>query len=210
MLKFKTKNIKIYNALGLFLKRKGFENNHSLSLLFINKFVLNNKKGWQQISSEELKSKRIIISKKYPTFMAWRLDMIDKGLLICMATSEELKSEIPTHKANKFKPGEMIEKYINKAISEDIFGQLEKVDNNIEVLFDSIEKVENRMEFIESKFDHVDDKLDAIDEKFEKMAKLVLRCVPPDTERRRRIIKSNYSDSDKCLMLLLKDDEELQ
>lgn len=189
MAEFKTRNNKIYNTLGVFLKRKKIENNHSLAKIFIDKFVVSEKKGWQKISVEELKEKKIIPSKKYKNFLEWKLDMIERNVLNCKASFEELKEDKPNYKANLFIPGKLIEKYINRYVSENIYNSLSYVHD----------KFDNKIEAMDNKFEG---KIEELNDKFEIMMTLLLKAIPPDDEQRRNIIKDNFMDLDKCLMLL--------
>lgn len=182
-----------YKGFGIFLKRKGLKNSYKLATLFIDKFILGTSKEWQSINCEDLKEKSILPNKTYYTFSNWRNEMIYKGVIICMATKEEMNEKLPNHKANLFKPGKLIENYISKIIIKNLPSKLGKISD--------------RFDKVEMKVDKVEIKMEDFEDKLEKMMELVLKLCPPDTEERRKMLLSNFQNSEKCLKILRKEDE---
>lgn len=185
-----TRNNKNYKSLGIFLRRQNIINPYALTSLLIEKFVLCEKPGWQIIDREELIERKIISQDEF--FKSWRYDITNKGILKCGASLEELKSNQSCYKANLFKPGKLIELYIERAI-------MEFMPSRLELISDKFEELDNRIDFIDDKFD---DKINNLETKVEKLTNLIMKILPPDTVKRRELIKDNLNDLEKCALLL--------
>lgn len=181
-----TRNNKNYKSLGIFLRRQKIINPYALTSLLIDKFVLCEKPGWQIIDREELIERKIISQDEF--FKSWRYDITNKGILKCGASVEELKSNQSCYKANLFKPGKLIEIYIERAI-------MEFMPSRLELISDKFEAIDNR-------FENVDEKINNLENKVDKLTDLLLMTNPPDTLKRRELIKDNLNDLEKCALLL--------
>lgn len=189
-----------YNVLGVFLNRKKINNSHALAKLLIEKFVLIEKNGWQKITKETLKERRILSEKDM--FQSWRLTMLEKDILICQASSEELKNNIPCYKANLFKPGPLILKHIQKAIYEFMPGKLEQISNKFERVDYQLEQIDEKFEEIDNRFTNHDERMMNLESEIQGLTNLLLQMNPPNTEARRNIVKGNFMDTERCIQLL--------
>lgn len=188
---YKSKN---YENLRKYLQRSvKIESASAVSHLLIEKFVDANKPtGWQNISAHEVKERGIFPSNLHKSFASWREQMVQKGILICMANKNDFNDKEPVHKANLFKYGIQIKKYIEAELQDCIH---ERIDSKAD---------EKRVDIIENKVDMKVDKAEfnELKRKVENMCNLLLDVLPPDTEERRKIISENSHDKTKCLNLL--------
>lgn len=197
---------KNYHTFGVYLGRRKVSNSHKLASLLIQKFALSKKnKDWQPISFEDLKDKGILPCEKHKTYAHWRDDMLKSGLLICMATKEELKENIPNYKANMFKIGSKIEKYIEIAIQENLPKKVDELDTKIDEINQKIETKADleRVEKLESD-------VNKLKENVKNMATVLLKVLPPDTPIRRGIIDKNINDPEECVKQLALEAKKLE
>lgn len=179
---------KSYNALGLFLKRKRIINSHALAGLIISKFVMEKNEEWKSIYSEELREFNIIPNKEHSTLTQWRYYIINKEILCCAASFEELKSASANYKCNLFKPHKSIERYIEMS-------RKELSPERIDKIFDSLKKHDE-------KFENIDQRIASMGKEINNLQEIILATYPPDTEKRRQIIKENSADVVKCIKTL--------
>ena len=185
----KVRESKNRKTFGEFLRRKGFSSGYALASLFIAKFSQGKKiTDWQSITSYELKERGLLPCEKHKTFSSWRNELVRSGVLICMASKEELQDDAPNHKGSMFKYGLKIEKYIKASIDETMPKRMDDV----------CEKVEQ----VSSKVSDMDLKFSELERKVESMSDLLLHALPPDTPERRKIIAENIHDKSKCFELL--------
>jgi len=188
------KKMRVYENLRRYLDRTlGVSCYSKIANLLLKKFVDSNKPTtWQQISFSELKEFGICPSKDYKNLTIWRNHMIDKGILICMASRDDFGDPIPNPNANLFKFGNKIKKYIELALVESasiyerIDSKADQVDMNI--LTDKIATLEQNVDDLSLKFDN--------------LTHLVMRLNPPDNDERRKIIAENVNDAELCEKLL--------
>ncbi|MGY3805477.1 hypothetical protein ACWNT8_15540 (plasmid) [Pigmentibacter ruber] len=188
-----TKN---YHAFGVYLGRRKLSNAHKLSRLLIEKFALTKKyKDWQNISADELKEKGILPCKRHSTFSQWRDAVLKAGILVCMATKEELKEEAPNYKGNMFKIGDKARKYIDIAIQENLPRKVDEIGDKVDLIGSDVEKLKSELE--QTKL-----ALKETNRKIEKVAEYVLHQNPPDTPERKQIVVDNIDNLPKALELL--------
>ena len=183
-----TKN---YHKFGMFLNRHKIQSGHALAKLFIQKFAIAKPlSGWKSITFSELKDLSIFKSGKWKSYVSWRTDMVKKGILICMATKDEMKEDTPNYKANMFKPGDLITKYIEEAIIDTIPQRVENIENKIEDI------------------DILKSEVKELKHNVENLTHLILKALPPDTEIRRKIVVENIHNHDRCLELLISEQSQ--
>lgn len=176
-----TKN---YHAFGVYLGRRKLSNAHKLSRLLIQKFALTKKcKDWQNISADELKEKGILPCKRYSTFFQWRDAVLKAGILICMATKEELKEEAPNYKGNMFKIGDKATKYIDIAIQENLPRKVDEIGDKVDELNN---KLASKADI--ERVSKLEEKVMSLEGNIQNMASVILTILPPDTPERRAVI----------------------
>lgn len=185
---YKSKN---YENFSRYLKRAlKLECGHSLAYLLIEKFTKTDKPTRpQKLWLEDLKKRKMISNSgnSFKNFKHFRDIMTSKQILICMATSDECADEEANHKANLFRYGPAIKKYIEIELE-----QQSSVFERLDTKADEI-KVTERFEKLEKKV--------------ENLTALILKFAPPDDEVRRNIVERNADDYDKMKKLL---DEDLK
>lgn len=181
---YKSRN---YQSLAKFLERSlKIKSSKANAHLLLHKFAVDavNPTSWQYFCFDELKQKGIL--KYYGTFAAWRREMIDKGVLICMANDADISKKVPVYQANMFKFGPKIRKYMESELhnQKSVFERIDEL-NEKKADTKQVLDLEKRME-----------------EKMDKIFSLILKMNPPDTPERRRILREHYEDNDKCHELL--------
>lgn len=204
---------KNYENLSKFIKRR-LKNNcsYAISYLLLEKFAKADKPtDWQYICLKDLKERKIISSKSYSTFNAWRDEMVKNGILICMASKRDLENnKEPIYQASKFKYGLNIKKYIEAELQLSLFERLDSKADNLRVdeISNRVHKAEENIEnIISSKADNervdiLENEVKLLKQQVEGIAGVLLHALPPDTPERRKIIAENIHDKDECIKLL--------
>lgn len=183
---------KAYGSLLKFLTRRKLDNPGLLTTLLFEKFVdSKNPSFYQSIKSEELKSRQIIPSKNCENFLLWRNEMRLKGIIVCMASKNEIFEDNANYKAGMFKYGESIKKYIEAAVLEksSVVERLDTKSDQSYVLALE-ERMNARLELHVTKEKVADLELRVSDLETN-LEELLLEFLPPDTEERRKIIRKN-------------------
>jgi hypothetical protein len=182
---------KTYDNMLKLLKRNKVKKPGVIASIIFEKFVeAQYPTNAQKIPSDELKSKGVLTNTY--NFDTWRTEMLNKGILICVATKQEIKETGANYKANMFKFGPSIKKYIESALTEQS-SVFERLDTKAS---------EKRVDEIEARLTKKMTEL-----RFQ-LEDLILFVKPPVTEERRRIIRENQDNQEKCIRLLDLESEE--
>ncbi len=154
------------------------------SRLFFDKFVQALKPtDWQNIREKDLEDYGI----PHQTFSLWREEMTNRGILVCMATKEELRDKNVNYKASMFKYGAKIKKYIEAELGISIH---ERIDSKAD---------EKRVEKLEENVTVLEEKVNMLESSMNNMATIILKVLPPDTPKRRDLIEEWQHDPVECM-----------
>lgn len=218
-----------YDNLLKFLHRNKVENPGCVSQLLFDKFVNTPyPTRFQMIRAEDARQKKILPSVSHSTFSSWRLEMKNKGILVCMAASDDYYQSVANYKASQFKFGPSVKKYIEAALHEraSVFERIdsvnEKLDSKVDYVqmagqlalkadIEDLDTLEKRMQekiAQRATLQEVGDlklKLLDLECRFEEF---MLYVMPPDDATRRQIIKENPYNKEECIRLLKADAEK--
>jgi hypothetical protein len=177
---------KPYNSFVQFLKRRKIGlPGHVASLIFNVFLETRTPMSFHQIKQDVIRCRGILPSKEYENYSDWRYTMVKNGLLICMATYDELKEEGANPKASMFKIGAAAMTYIEKALDE---------KSSVRQCLDQKADVS---------------RVDALEQKINKLTEYVLFKNPPNNEKRRLIVQNCQNDFEMMEKMLNEDlDEE--
>lgn len=210
-----------YDNLRQFLTRLKVENPGHMTLFLFEKYIDSNQPTeYKNIRSNELKIKKIIPSKSYANFASWRIDMTNKGILICMANKHEIRDSDANFKASMFRYGPTIKKYIEAALEEkaSIFERLDakadviyveeqlKLKANVEDLSALGQRIDEDIASTKQELNMIKLELQDLKENYENM---LLYFLPPDNERRRKIVQRYLHNKDLCIEMLKLDSKKV-
>jgi len=162
------------------------------SRLFFDKYTKAAKPtDWQNINIKDLEEYGI----PFETLTQWREEMTQKGILICMATKEEMKDKSVNYKASMFKYGNKIKKYIEAELNLSIH---DKIDSKAD---------DERVTKLEEKVSILEENASILEENVQNLTTIVLAAFPPDTPSRRKIVQENIKNKDECIRKLAKEIE---
>lgn len=204
------KQFKTYQSLLMFLRRKKIENHGSLAGFLLETYLnapLEKRDGeYVIIFKHDLERSGVL--KNSEKFEDWRELMVKRGILNWKVKPNDNNF---VQNKNYFAPSPSLVSYINKekiyrsslATVED----LNKLDDKFNDKFNDKADL-NRVKSLEENVSVLKGEVSMLKENMNNMATIILKALPPDTPKRRKIISKYQDDPVKCMNELRLDIEK--
>ena len=204
--KTKDRRYKTYQNLLMYLKRKKLDNCGSLATFLLETFInspLEKRDGeFVLIFKHDLELAGLI--SEGDKFEDWRDIMIKRGVLTWKVRPNDYNF---VSNKNYFAPSESLLNYINKekllrstvATMDDVNRLDNKIENKADI--ERVSKLEENVSVLEEKVNMLEGNMNS-------MATIILKVLPPDTKRRRKIIEKYGNNPQECMKQLALDVEK--